>query len=346
MLANTSSGCEPIYNVAFFKNVSPDIQGDEMLVEFDSFFLRVLKVNDGVDVEEVKEEALSQMQNNEYQGVHGLESVPDVIADLFITAGELSAKKHAAVLCACQEGVDSGISKTCNFPNHATVDEMDEVYRYIYEKGGKSVTVYRDGSRSKQVITTRADNQEAEESEEEVQPVRPREVPDKTHGTRYRIKTGYGKLYVHVNEDEHGPIEVFATIGKSGGFTEQFCEALARMISLSLRWGVPPSRIIRQLEGIRSPQSGWEKGHQVQSVPDGIALALKKHTGQDTLESVREQMELEEAVEEAQWAEKKTDGGVQTIIANGENPECDRCGSMLTIQEGCEKCPSCGWSKC
>lgn len=356
MVGNTTGGCEPIYNVAFFKNVSPDIQGDEMLVEFDSFFLRVLEAN-GIDVEKVKEEAKRLMDNNEYEGVHNLESVPDEIADLFVTTDQLTGKEHASVLCACQKGVDSGISKTCNFPESATVEEMDEVYRYIYENGGKSVTVYRDGTRSKQVITTRSENQEEKSAKELVEEEfgvsmdtieealdalgtarEAREVPDKTHGTRYRITTGYGKLYVNINEDEYGLIEIFATVGKSGGFTESFCEALARMVSLNLRWGVPVEEVIDQLEGIRSPQSYWDDGDRVDSIPDGIALALKRHIGHDTVE------EIKEIVEEAEKSLKNE--GVEEVVSNGSNPECDECGSMLIIQEGCEKCPVCGWSKC
>jgi len=56
MIGNTTGGCEPIYNVAYYKNVSDDVQGDEMLVEFDDYFLRTLEEND-VDVDAVKQEA-------------------------------------------------------------------------------------------------------------------------------------------------------------------------------------------------------------------------------------------------------------------------------------------------
>ena len=164
MVGNTSGGCEPIYNVAHYKNVSNDLQGDEMLVEFDSFFLQVLEEN-GIDVEEAKKEAAELMDANEFEGPESLSMVPNEVAELFITTSDLSGKEHADVLCAAQAGVDSAISKTCNFPQDATVEEMDEVYRHIYENGGKSVTVYRDGSRNTQVLTTRSDNKELDDDE-------------------------------------------------------------------------------------------------------------------------------------------------------------------------------------
>src|SRR5699024_4546828 len=115
MVGNTTGGCEPIYNVAYYKNVSDDVQGDEMLVEFDDYFLRVLEAND-IDVDEVKREAQDQMAANEFDGVEGLDTVPAAIGELFVVTSDLSGIEHAGVQVACQAGVDSAISKTCNFP--------------------------------------------------------------------------------------------------------------------------------------------------------------------------------------------------------------------------------------
>lgn len=165
MIADTSGGCEPIYNVAYYKNVDTEIQGDEQLVEFDSYFLDCLKENN-IDVEKVKREAAEQMENGDFDGISGLDSVPNSLGDYFVTAGDLTGKQHAAMLCACQKGVDSGISKTCNFPNSASIDDVREVYEYVYDHGGKSVTVYRDGSRSTQVLST-SENHEADTEESE-----------------------------------------------------------------------------------------------------------------------------------------------------------------------------------
>ncbi|MFB6298644.1 MAG: adenosylcobalamin-dependent ribonucleoside-diphosphate reductase, partial [Halobacteriales archaeon] len=132
MVGNTTGGCEPMYNVAYYKNVSDDVQGDEMLVEFDDYFLRTLESND-IDVEAVKAEAQEQMANNEFDGVEGLTTVPDAIGELFVITADLSAQDHAAVQCACQQGVDSAISKTVNAPNDATVEDAMAAFEYIYE---------------------------------------------------------------------------------------------------------------------------------------------------------------------------------------------------------------------
>ncbi|WP_435124571.1 LAGLIDADG family homing endonuclease [Halobaculum sp. D14] len=427
MVGNTTGGCEPIYNVAYYKNVSDDVQGDEMLVEFDDYFLRTLEAND-IDVDAVKEEAQQQMANNEFDGVDGLETVPDAIGELFVVTGDLDAKDHAGVQVACQAGVDSAISKTVNAPNDSTVEDAQEVFEYIYEHGGKGVTYYRDGTRSKQVLTTRADNAEfADESEaaetivEQISEVfggieafldnddvraavdaeidelleaadqktvnidytekRPR--PDSLHGITQLIETGYGKMYVTINEDPQTgePFELFANIGHSGGFTNSFTESLAKVISTALRSGVDPREIVDELQGTRSPKIAWDKGEQIQSIPDAIGTAMRRYLDGDVEKGYPEQQNLDDvsvaadsheadggAAVDVDAADVDTDAGpepaaggpeaagggaaqesdaVDELIANGESPECPDCGSMtLYYSEGCKTCESCGWSEC
>ena len=413
MIGNTTGGCEPIYNVAYYKNVSDDVQGDEMLVEFDDYFLRVLEQND-IDVEAVKQEAQEQMAQNEFDGVDGLETVPKAIGELFVVTSDLSGKEHAGVQCACQEGIDSAISKTCNFPSSATKEDMDEVYRYIYENGGKGVTVYRDGTRSKQVLTTRAQNTEfADENEaaatlvEQIEEVfggvesflendtvrdtvddeidrvlaaadgevalgkkRPR--PDVLHGVTQRIDTGYGKLYVNINEDDAGrPFELFANIGNSGGFTASFTEALAKTVSTALRSGVDPREIASELQGIRSPKVAWDKGEQINSIPDAVGTAMRRYLDGEIEKGYPQQQNLTEVGTDA-GAEPRadsepepesnarapgheTDGGaavtddaVSTNRNNGslpsasdENNDTDDVDTLVAAGESPE-CPECG----
>ncbi|WP_121744406.1 adenosylcobalamin-dependent ribonucleoside-diphosphate reductase [Natronorubrum halophilum] len=408
MVGNTTGGCEPIYNVAYYKNVTDDVQGDEMLVEFDDYFLRTLEDND-IDVDAVKEEAQEQMATNQFEGVEGLSTVPDAIGELFVITSDLSAKQHAAVQCAAQKGVDSAISKTVNAPNDSTLEDAKEVFEWVYENGGKGVTYYRDGTRSKQVLTTRADNADfADETEaaqalveqideifggleaflgsDEVRDVleedvdslveagadpvtvdftEKRERPDALQGVSQRIDTGYGKVYVTINEDpETGqPFELFANIGHSGGFTNSFTEALAKVISTSLRSGVDPEEIVDELCGTRSPKVAWDKGEQIQSIPDAIGSAMRRYLENEIDKPYPKQQTLEESADadtEVEYDDHQTDGGAaarnganadddttQDLIDAGESPECPDCGSMtLYFSEGCKTCESCGWSEC
>jgi len=341
MLGNTTGGCEPIYNVAYYKNVTDDIQGDEMLVEFDELFLRVLEEND-IDVDQAKKEAQELMENNEFDGASSIPSVPEEIGNLFVTTSDLSAEEHASVQCALQKGVDSSISKTVNAPNDATLEDAKDAFDRIYEGDGKSVTYYRDGTRTKQVLTTRKDNQETEEEEEEASnpTPEPRERPKVTTGQTHQIQTGYGSLYVIINEDEEGPIEIFATVGKSGGTMESFTEALARQVSLNFRAGISVDEVIDQLSDIRSPRHSWDEGDDVESIPDGIALALKRYKDSSMKHPTAKPTNLEEK-SDVQTDELDASG-------NGGYEPCPQCGSELKIIEGCETCSNdtCGWSGC
>ena len=409
MVGNTTGGCEPIYNVAYYKNVTDDVQGDEMLVEFDDYFLRVIEAND-IDVEAVKREAQQQMATNEFDGVEGLSTVPDAIGELFVITADLSAKDHAAVQCACQEGVDSAISKTVNAPNDSTVEDAAEVFEWVYEHGGKGVTYYRDGTRSKQVLTTRAENTDFADEDEaaaalveriddlfggldaflENETVREafeaeldalladhqeyaekKQRPDQLHGVTQRIDTGYGKLYVTINEDPatSEPFELFANTGHSGGFTNSFTDALAKTISIALRSGVDPYEIVDKLQGIRSPKVAWDKGEQINSIPDAFGTALRRYLDDEIDKPYPRQQTLEESADDLVAGESaavpdqsptatdpETDGGpsavepvdvTQDLIDAGESPECPECRSLsLYFAEGCKTCDACGWSEC
>ncbi|MFW5984427.1 MAG: ribonucleoside-diphosphate reductase, adenosylcobalamin-dependent, partial [Halobacteria archaeon] len=285
---------------------------------------------------------------------------------------------------------------------------------YIYENGGKGVTYYRDGTRSKQVLTTRADNKDSADDVDPVEEVRemlaegeltvdeltdgvegvdlsdadtaeanaetnsttkaatgtatngtaeppkrgeefaPRPRPDTISGATQKVETGYGGLYVTINEDDEGVFEVFARIGKSGGYTASFTEAIARLSSLCLRSGIPAEQVVQQLEGIRSPKVTFDRGEQVHSVPDGIAKAMTRYMNGETAPQ-QSRLPLREE-EEDDKPQAESDGGattaasgggdVQQIIDEGRNPECPDCGSMLVYTEGCVKCNDCGFSEC
>jgi len=165
MISDTSGGCEPVYSVAFYKNVGGDIQGDDFLVEFDSYFLNALEAND-IDVAEVKREAEAQMEADEFDGVSGLDAVPSEFGDVFVTTEQISPEDHTLMQRRLQEHVESGISKTINLPGSATREDIDSAYRLALDanaagKPAKGVTVYRDGSRDEQVKSTSADMSEA-----------------------------------------------------------------------------------------------------------------------------------------------------------------------------------------
>lgn len=161
MIGDTSGGIEPVYNVANYKNVGDDIQGDEMLVQFDKVFINTLEANEADlpgTVEDVKQQAQDLMEAGDFDGVQDLD-VPQWMKDTFVTTNDLTAREHGLMQRAFQEGVDSSISKTVNMPKDSTHADVHDAYMLAVsddELGApiKGLTVYRDQSRGEQVLTT------------------------------------------------------------------------------------------------------------------------------------------------------------------------------------------------
>ncbi|MFW6176274.1 MAG: LAGLIDADG family homing endonuclease [Thermoplasmatota archaeon] len=324
MIADTSGGIEPIFAVSYVKNV---LDGEQLVMP-DSVFAEISKERDFYSEE--------LMKNIADQGtITDIDEVPDDIKPLFKTALEIKPEWHIRMQGAFQEYVDNAISKTVNFPNEADEEDIREVYNLAYDLKCKGVTVYRSGSRQEQVMEV--EGEKKKEEEEEIKK-KPRKRPTTVTGTTRKINTGYGALYVTINEDEHGLFEVFAQIGRAGGFTQSFTESLARLISLQLRSGIDVWDIINQLEGIRSPEIAFDQGEKILSIPDAMAKALKWH------------LEGRPRGEQATLPTEKNETGngsaARELVSKGLNPACPECGAMLTIQEGCRKCPNCGYSQC
>jgi ribonucleoside-diphosphate reductase alpha chain len=284
---------------------------------------------------------------------------------------------------AFQRHTDNAVSKTVNFANHATKEDVYQVYWLAYREGCKGVTIYRDGSKQFQVLSVgsqQASPAEVDElvgspatQESEVLEVRAR--PKVMQGVTERIRTGHGTMYITINEDEyHQPFEVFSTLGKAGGCDSAQLEAISRLTSLALRSGVSPDDIIDQLRGITCCPT-WDEGVQVKSSPDAVALALARYAEQrashqhDPLPVKDAQPTALGKGRGAAYAMQKplfngnghaaaaTENGSAhaaagrkaiSLMERGRNAmrQCPDCSAELTYQEGCVLCPSCGFSKC
>jgi ribonucleoside-diphosphate reductase alpha chain len=223
------------------------------------------------------------------------------------------------------------VSKTVNFPNKATTKDIKKVYVLAYELGCKGVTVYRDGSRDKQVLNIGT-------VKGKTPVIKPRPRPSVMQGTTMRIETGCGRLYVTINEDDQGLFEIFAQMGKSGGCAMSQSEAVSRLISLALRAGVDTDAILKQLRGIRCPAPLLAKGGVVLSCPDAICKAIERHVKK------KRDFGAEEIIEEA----TTLDSFVKDRDAGNVVGVCPDCGGPLIFEEGCAKClnRSCGYTKC
>ncbi|MBN2097087.1 MAG: TSCPD domain-containing protein, partial [Candidatus Omnitrophica bacterium] len=202
--------------------------------------------------------------------------------------------------------------------------------------GCKGVTIYRDRSRTEQVL-----NVGAQDPTQQISmsiPISPRPRPQVVTGTTTKITTGCGNLYITINEDEQGrPFEVFMQMGKAGGCAASQLEAIGRLASLALRSGVDRKSIVDQLRGIRCPSPSWSKEGRIFSCADAIARVIEIHLGKKQDIQTAEQETL------GQLIKQDSDGVVKTLNVVGVCPDC---GSALRHEEGCIVCASCGYSRC
>src|SRR6059036_2143312 len=222
MIADTSGGCEPEFSLVWYKRV---MDGEE-LPYFLDYFEEVAK-REGF----WREDLVKKILDN-HGSPRGLQEVPEKWQRVFATAHDVAAEWHVRMQAAFQDWCDAAVSKTINLPREATVEDVKRAYLLAYDLHCKGITVYRDGSREDQVLNIGV--AEAEKPKEihvavprEPAIVRPRARPDVITGRTQKILTGYGALYVTVNEDEKGLFEVFAQIGRGGGYTASFTEGIA-----------------------------------------------------------------------------------------------------------------------
>ena len=301
IIAGCSSGLEPLFAVAFMRN-----QAGVMMPDVNEDFVAMAKAGGWYSDELMERIAKTGTINHP--------EVPAKVKEIFRTANEIPAEWHIRMQAAFQEHCDSAISKTTNFAHTATVDDVRTIYELAYELNCKGVTVYRDGSRDGQVLSTGAtadaaakrkgdgrgetgDDAEVLELKEHVSEVETenerlkkllfeseaenlnrrmkRARPGKLRGTTIRKETPLGVMFVNVTEDEKGqPFEVFINLGKAGGSAMADAEALGRMLSLALRSGIPLMEIHKQLRGISSDRVVGLGPNKVMSMPDAVGQAL------------------------------------------------------------------------
>ena len=358
IIAGVSSGVEPIFAYAYIRNVMDNTH----LVETNAILKQKLEEL-GLYSEELMQKVVEQGT------LAHIDEIPDSVKRVFVCAHDVSPIWHVKMQAAFQRHTDNAVSKTVNFPNSATKQDVAQVYRLAYTLGCKGTTIYRDGSRDEQVLNIGKvnDGKDTPTKDATGDPMvdavleadcdsgsclvrssaygrlLPRPRPQITMGYTEKVKIGCGNLYITVNYDETGICEVFTNTGRAGGCPSQ-SEATARLVSVAIRAGVDPKEIIQQLKGIRCPSCLRQQGVPVMSCPDAIAKAIEK---------VISVSQHGEAVRMALGSDSAPVVPTPPIPRPGMSPAeaklakyCPECGSKLEHEGGCVTCRNCGYSKC
>jgi len=319
ILADCSSGIEPLFALSYVKNVMDNTE----LPEVNSVFGKVAK--DGSFYTEELARAVAAKGS-----LKDIEGIPEDVRRVFVTAHDITPEWHVRMQAAFQKHTDNAVSKTINFRRDATVEDVENAYMLAYRLQCKGVTIYRDGSRERQVLTI------GKEGRKPRGKLTPRSRPLVTRGSTEKIGTGCGNLYVTVNEDEQGPFEVFARLGKTGGCAASQTEAISRLLSLALRSGLDVRSTLKQLKGIRCPQPLWDNGSQVLSCPDAIGKAIERFLDRSSVSGAGS---VPRVGEPARSTSAKEGPLAQPLT-------CPDCGGIVEPQGGCVVCHFCGFSRC
>jgi ribonucleoside-diphosphate reductase alpha chain len=336
IIADCSSGVEPLFAISFVKNV----MDNDKLVEVNKYFKKIA-ADEGFYSEELMEK-IAETGNLKETG-----SVPPKYKRIFVTAHEISPKWHVRTQAAFQKFVDNAVSKTVNFPNDAKVSDVEDVYMLAYRLGCKGITIYRDKSRESQVLQVEGNKKEGKEkikrvlikkvaermakssSKEDIKDrdkpegkkLKPRSRPEVTYGMTKKYNIGNcGKLYVTINSDENGICEVFINTGEEG--CAALTEAVGRLVSISIRSGIDLESVKDQLKGIRCATCIADSETHVLSCPDAISKAIDFYlngTSKFDLSATK---------------------GPRSLVV------CPECGDVMEPEGGCYVCRNCGYSKC
>jgi ribonucleoside-diphosphate reductase alpha chain len=329
-----SYGCEPVFALAYTRHVNDN--GKDLDLEYTSPLFENALIAGGVD-EPSRQKIYERVRAT--GTCQDIDLVPAKIRNTFVVASDITPDEHVRMQAAMQAFVDNSLSKTVNFPETATVEDVERVYFLAWKLGCKGITVYVAGSRDKVVLETKETaekkNQQPAVSSQQFVVAQKKPRGHALIGRTYKVETPLGTAYVTVNRNGNDqPFEVFCNVGKAGSDTAAVSEAIGRLISFALRMPSPLSpterleQVVAQLGGIGGGRPMGFGAQRVRSLPDGIAQVLGEEVGQ-----VR--------------AETHGGGDDKQLPLFRVGDLCPDCGQASFVnEEGCRKCYSCGYSEC
>lgn len=234
----------------------------------------------------------------------------------------VSWQGHLDMMAAVQESCSGAISKTVNMPADSTPEDIAEVYWKAWGMGIKCIAVYRDGCKSFQPVVRRDE-------------APPPDVPDRhrlsdTRGSvTHKFTVGGIEGYMVVGLFDDGtPGEVFVKIAKEGSTASGFMDSWATMLSLSLQYGIPWSKLKEKFTGSKFEPSGFTANPELPMVSSIVDYIMRWIDIKFYGAPVDEDVEVGEIPP-------------PNIKLNGDT--CPDCGSMVYQTGTCKSCPSCGW---
>ncbi|MBI3564464.1 MAG: hypothetical protein HY079_04630, partial [Elusimicrobia bacterium] len=324
-------GIEPFFAIAYTRYNAKALdamkkghkpEDKDVFFEVNPLFREVAEANDWFGL---GEKNLFKKVDENHKSVRGLKEIPERVQKAFASAHDVSYETHVRMQAAYQRHVDNGVSKTINMANAATVEDIRRAYLLSYELGCKGITVYRDGSKTQQVLN-----------------LAPQPTKSKRRDTAatfglaseyFQIRTGYGPLHIHVNYDERGPLQMFTNIPPLGTEISGLTSLVGILISKYLAEGGDPMNLLKHLNSVKGDRPIGLGPSRVDSIPHAIAIALRAH------------------LKKTGWMSEENGNAPppQPLPAMAVAEHCPKCySSNVSFESGCSgpTCHDCGFSKC
>ncbi len=356
IIAGCSGGIEPLFSLAFKRQVMKDAEGNPVVMKEVNEDFRLALEKSGYSEAEIDAVVDVALQ----EGTIASTDLPRDLKDVFVTARDVEPREHILMQAAWQTHIDNAVSKTINLPRESTEEDVRTAYLLAWREGCKGITVYRDGSREMQPMALEEKQKKGTAGPAAQHEFRPAKLPEIMPCVRVRQMTPFGNLHAKISVDpvNEREVEVFAQLGKGGDVANSDLEAICRMISLFLRCGGQFELVLKQLEGIGSSLTVPSKDGRIMSLADGLAKALSKYLYAKSQFGLRAILLGEvdpEALAQAHGgngagpdadAPRPRMGKIGTGMAGAFKVKCPACSSELAFEEGCCKCYDCGFSQC
>ena len=338
IIAGCSCGIEPIFSLAFKRNIVKEADLGPM-IEVNPVFVEAL-YREGYEANKVKAICEDAAEHGSIQDLDINRSIKDV----FICAHDIDSNIHVEMQGAFQEYIDSAVSKTINLTAEATREDVSNIYKYAFSQKCKGITVYRDGCHDEQPMELK---KKVKKPDLIADP-----VPEITPQVKIRQRTPFGTMHIKVTVDPEldTELEIFASLGKAGDIGMADLEAICRLCSGWLRAGGSLAFVIDQLEGIGTTVTSVIGGTAT-SIPDSLAKGLQKYVLMKKKHGLNDlllgKVKASEIASDLHQIDHKVNGKNKIMERTTIRIKCPQCNSgNLVFQENCKVCMACGYSTC
>lgn len=344
IIAGCSGGIEPIYAPVFKRRHHLDREHADAWFEMYELHPEFERFAKRYNLDQQQLDDLADGRTTITQMVASGDLGGDAL--IFKGANEINVEAHVSMQAAWQNHTNNAVSKTINMPNTARPADVQHAYLLAYELKCNGITIYRDGSRSVQVLGGQSTTPIPQSSipQPVANPIitpgmNRRRMPDERASITHKFRVGEQEGYMTVGLFADGtPGEIFINMSKQGSTISGLMDTIGMLASYALQYGVPLDELTAKLRNVRFDPSGPTNNRSIPFASSIIDYVF------NWLETKFLNTEVPATDLDPDPNDQPTASRAQISVSIGQL--CPDCGNQLMYTEGCNKCFKCGYSTC